>query len=74
MSAEAEKSNFDTERFIVEVQSRNALWDMTAEEYSNRDLKKKSWEELVDIFINKEDATNAEKNEYGKFVFLIIYV
>jgi hypothetical protein len=47
---------------------------MTAEEYSNRDLKKKSWEELVDICINKEDATNAEKNEYGKFVFLIIYV
>jgi hypothetical protein len=33
MSAEAEKSNFDTERFIVEVQSRNALWDMTWHEW-----------------------------------------
>ena len=50
MCAEAEKSNFDKERLIVEVNSRIALWDMTAKEYSNRDLKKKSWEELVDIF------------------------
>jgi hypothetical protein len=36
MSAEAEISNFDTERFIVEVHSRIALWDMTTEAYSNR--------------------------------------
>jgi hypothetical protein len=57
MSAEAELSNFDTERFVVEVHSRIALWDMTTEAYSNRDLKKKkSWEELVDIFMNQEAA------------------
>jgi DNA mismatch repair protein MutH len=59
MSAEAEISNFDTERFIVEVHSRITLWDMTTEAYSNRDLKK-SWEELVDIFMNQEEATAAE--------------
>jgi hypothetical protein len=29
MSAEAELSDFDTERFITEVLSRIALWDMT---------------------------------------------
>lgn len=74
MNAEAELSNFDTERFIVEVHSRIALWDMTTEAYSNRDLKKKSWEELVDIFMNQEDATDAEKNEYGRFAFLIISI
>jgi hypothetical protein len=49
MSAEAELSIFDTERFIVEVHSRIALWDMTTEAYSNRNIKKKSWEELVDM-------------------------
>jgi hypothetical protein len=61
MSAEAEISNFDTERFIVEVHSRIALWDMTTEAYSNRDLKKKSLAELVDNFMNKEEATDREK-------------
>jgi hypothetical protein len=29
MSAEAELSNFDIERFIIEVHSRISLWDMT---------------------------------------------
>jgi hypothetical protein len=69
MSAEAETSNFDTERFRVEVHSRIALWDMSTEAYSNRYLKKKSWEELVEIFMNKEEAAAAEKNEYGRLHF-----
>jgi hypothetical protein len=59
MSAETEILNFDTERFIVEVHSRIVLWDMTTEAYSNRDLKK-SWDELVDIFMNQEEATAAK--------------
>jgi hypothetical protein len=67
MSAEAELSNFDTERFIVEVHSKIALWDMTTEAYSNRDLKKKSLEELVDIFMNQEEATDVENNERDRF-------
>jgi hypothetical protein len=46
---------------------------MTAETYSNRDLKK-CWEELVDIFMNQEEVTDAEKNEYGRFAFLIISI
>lgn len=41
---------------------------MNTEEYMNRDIKRKSWEEIVNIFINKEDATIAEKNECGKHV------
>jgi hypothetical protein len=38
MSAEAEISNFDTERFIVEVHSRIELWDITTEAYSNEEI------------------------------------
>jgi hypothetical protein len=72
MSAEAEISTFDTERFIVEVHSTIALWDMTTEAYSNRDLKKKSWEKLVDIFMNEEVATAVEKNAKNNvFLFYI---
>jgi hypothetical protein len=62
MNAEAEISNFDAESFIDEVLSRVALWDMNTEAYSNRDLKKnKTWEELVDIFMNKATATMCRK-------------
>jgi hypothetical protein len=60
MNAEAEISNFDAERFIDEVLSRIALWEMNTEAYSNRDLKKKTWEEFVDIFMNKEEAASEE--------------
>jgi hypothetical protein len=42
--------NFDTERLIIEIQSRPALWDSSAIEYANRDFKKRNWEELVEIF------------------------
>jgi hypothetical protein len=71
MSAEPEISNFDTEKFIVEVHSRIALSDMTPEAYSNRDLKKKSWEELVDIFINKEEATATMCRKYFSLIGLL---
>lgn len=68
MCTEAEKSDFDTENFIEEVQSRPALWDLNDNSYCNRDLKRKSWEELVTIFLKKENASAAEKNEFGKCI------
>jgi hypothetical protein len=35
---------------------------------------KKCWEELVDILMNQEEVTDAEKNEYGRYAFLIISI
>lgn len=67
MNVEAENYDFDTEQFIMEVESRPALWDLYDEEYSNRDLKRKNWEELVTIFLKKESSV-AEKNEFGKCI------
>lgn len=64
------EENFDTEHFIVEVQARPALWDLNDDSYCSRDLKRKSWEELVTIFMKTEDATTAEKNEFGKYLLL----
>jgi hypothetical protein len=43
--------NFDTERLIIEIQSRPSLWDSSAIEYTNRDFKKRNWEELVEILV-----------------------
>uniref|UniRef100_A0A0P4WL80 MADF domain-containing protein n=1 Tax=Scylla olivacea TaxID=85551 RepID=A0A0P4WL80_SCYOL len=66
MSAEIEHIDIDTEHFILEVEARPALWDVHDENYSNRDAKKKNWEELVTIFLNKEGASAAEQYGFGK--------
>ncbi len=73
MSAEveAEKCDLDIEHFIVEIQSRPALWDLDDDDYCNRKLKRKCWEELVTIFFKKEKPSAAEKNEFGKCILLI---
>lgn len=58
--------NFDTEKFICEVESRPALWDYSCEEYSDREKKKRCWEELVALFLEKDDPTDIDRNELGK--------
>ncbi|XP_068910076.1 uncharacterized protein [Tenebrio molitor] len=58
-------NNFDTEKFINEVQNRPWLWDTSVADYSNREVKKKGWEELVNIFGGTElSVTN--KRELGQ--------
>lgn len=57
---------FDTERFIVEIENRPCLWNSALKEYSDRNLKIKCWEELVNIFKEKDDMTVQEKKELGK--------
>ncbi|XP_050666763.1 uncharacterized protein LOC126966644 [Leptidea sinapis] len=41
---------FDTERFIIEIQNREALWNQSSDDYSNKNLKRQLWLELTDIF------------------------
>lgn len=41
---------FDTDTFILEIQSRKAIYNLLSQEYSNRDLKKKQEEEIVELF------------------------
>ncbi|XP_026330373.1 uncharacterized protein LOC113237883, partial [Hyposmocoma kahamanoa] len=42
--------DFDTERFIIDIQNRPAIWNTKSAEYSDRNLRSKAWEELVDIY------------------------
>ncbi|CAH2241388.1 uncharacterized protein LOC120626736 [Pararge aegeria] len=42
--------NFDTERFIEEIKNRPPIWDTNSDGYSNRELKKQSWAEVIRIF------------------------
>lgn len=61
---------FDTEKFIREIESRKAIWDITSEEYSDRDLKKRRWEEITNEMCSESLSEN-EKQEFGKHVFLL---
>ncbi|GBP44038.1 hypothetical protein EVAR_85192_1 [Eumeta japonica] len=56
---------FDTEKFIREIESRKAIWDITSEEYSDRDLKKRRWEEITNKMCSESLSEN-EKKEFGE--------
>ncbi|XP_049809278.1 uncharacterized protein LOC126252430 [Schistocerca nitens] len=53
--------SFDTEAFICEIQARPAIWDTSSVDYSNRELKKTCWEQVVDIFGGKESSLEVKK-------------
>ncbi|CAK1592543.1 unnamed protein product [Parnassius mnemosyne] len=55
--------SFDTDKFISEIQSRKAIWDLQSEEYANRDLKKKQWEEIVELFGGEELSDEEKKTQ-----------
>jgi hypothetical protein len=65
-------SEFDTEQFIVEVQRRPALWDSSTDDYSNRVIRKKSWNELCELFIpNFNSKTGPEKSAVGMLSYYL---
>lgn len=65
--------SFDTERFIIEIQNRPCLWDTSLNDYSDRNLKIKCWDEIVNIFKEKDEMTNQEKKQLGKCAFIFVY-
>lgn len=64
------RMSFDTERFIVEIQNRPCLWDSSISDYSNRNLKISCWDELVNLFKEKDEMTVQEKKQFGKYIFI----
>ncbi|CAH1992057.1 unnamed protein product [Acanthoscelides obtectus] len=55
--------SFDTEKFIIEIQNRPCLWDSSSNDYCDRNLKIKGWDEIVNIFKEKDEMTNQEKKQ-----------
>lgn len=39
---------FDIEALIIEVEQRPPIWNITLSEYSDKNVRKKLWEEIVD--------------------------
>lgn len=63
--------NLDCEKLIDLIHIRPAIWDMRSEDYSNKIVKKRCWEEITNEFI-AEDATQDAKREIDNYVHLII--
>ncbi|RZF39461.1 hypothetical protein LSTR_LSTR000982 [Laodelphax striatellus] len=61
-----ESLDLDVREFISEIKNRPAIWDVHNSDYFDRFKKKEAWEELVDIFIPDEDATDQEKKIFGQ--------
>ncbi|KAG8278126.1 hypothetical protein J6590_027385 [Homalodisca vitripennis] len=58
---------FDTEKFILEVEKRPALYNVHSEEYSDRTLRTKCWDDLGEImFTNWDKMTPVEREVAGK--------
>ncbi|XP_060810011.1 uncharacterized protein LOC132904103 [Amyelois transitella] len=55
--------DFDVEKFISEIQSRSAIWDMKSTQYSDRLLKLKQWEEIVTLYLEPGQTSDKEKKE-----------
>lgn len=66
-----EKDCFDTELFIDEIEKRQAIWDMSSADYSNRNKKRSAWEELVIIFGENDDSEEKKKN-LGKAIYFTL--
>jgi hypothetical protein len=71
--AEIASRNIDTEEFIVEVESRPVIWNSALKEYSNKQARRQTWEEIVEKF--GAELSKEEKNEIGKkcLIYLLIY-
>lgn len=64
---------FDTERFIIEVQERPALYEVKSKEYANREIKAKLWMEIgQEVVAHWADLGPEEKNKAGKFTYYFI--
>lgn len=53
--------SFDTEKFIKKNQNCPCIWDSSSNKYSDSNLKIKGWDEIVNIFKEKDEMTNREK-------------
>lgn len=63
----------DTVKFIQEIASRNAIWDITCDEYSDRVVKRTRWVKITNIMC-KENFTEKEKIESNLLLFALRFL
>lgn len=67
-----ETEAFNTELLIGEIEKRPAIWDMTSSDYSDNNLRRRAWGELVLIFCEGHD--NEEKKKIlCEYIYLFTF-
>ncbi|XP_072945497.1 uncharacterized protein [Epargyreus clarus] len=61
------KMTFDTEQFIKEIEARNAIWDPYTEEYSDRECRRRLWEEVTCAMFD-EEMSEDERSDISKLL------
>lgn len=69
----------DTDKFIIEIEKRKELWDISSTNYANKIIKQNSRIDVCRIFCEKYDEIQTiEQNEMSKYLLhnikLQIYV
>jgi hypothetical protein len=60
----SQSEQFDTKLFILETEERRALWYSILKEYSDKNVRKAMWEEIVQKFGGEE--LDVEETKLGK--------
>lgn len=56
--------SFDAERLISEIESRKAMWNISREDYTNQEIKKKQRKKIVNVFVTEKTSAE-EKKDFG---------
>ena len=54
--------NIDVEELIMEIECKSVIWNTALEDYSNKQARKNTWEEIVKF----GDLTENGKKELGR--------
>lgn len=63
--------DFDTEKFIIQIQNQPAIWNTKCADYSDRNLKQAAWEQIVNAYgagVSTDEKKNLGKL-FGYFIF-----
>nr|CAH7737748.1 unnamed protein product [Callosobruchus chinensis] len=55
----------DTELLICAIEEKNCIWDISSEDYKNRDMKSKASMDVAAVVVENFEELN-EKEEVGK--------
>ena len=65
--------DIDNVKFIEEIEKRPATWDMLRESYSDLNIKKREWQEIIELFGADRCSDNKGKEVLGKCHLIFIH-
>lgn len=64
----------DTEKFLVEIQSRECIWNPKVKEYSVKSERRRAWEEVAEVFHPDWTSCSSEdQDKLGEYL-LFLYI